>query len=196
MSLKIPEVKFDAETHTYKYRDFAYPSVTTIINDVMGYQYSDMYYANRGTRIHTAISDIIQNKIPLAEDDITEFLASFNKLGNANCKTIALETPLINTEHGYCGAPDYIFETPEGIVLRDWKSGSAKESHCVQIISYKKMAEICYNIHIAKTELVYLSSRGYAPRIVSVTNEERYFKLFIDMLNIYNFKKGEALWKK
>jgi hypothetical protein len=152
--MKMDNVEFDTQTHTYT--DFAgreYPSVTKILNDLGLTDYSmikDVVLAaaaNFGTEVHRVCSLYDMGELDWSEyrpedrPHLEPYLDGWKKfLGDLQPKFLAIELPLISKAWAFAGTPDRVY-TVTGNVIADIKTGAPVPATDLQTAGYQILVE-------------------------------------------------------
>ena len=133
--IELPDVKidFDEEKHIYTLRGYRLPSVTQLMRPMSAMVYGDvsgdvlMEAADRGTRAHESISNIVLYGIEETDEDTEPYVSAFNDfMRDFNPTWIASEYRTYHKALQYAGTVDLIgYATPDdgsGVDVVDLKT--------------------------------------------------------------------------
>ena len=178
------KLNFEKETHIYTVNNKTIPSVSKIVNEVVGLHYiADEWYLQRGNAIHKALALYIKGK--LNENSIDERIQAYVENGKKAIKDLHLiptliETPLYHKTLNFAGTPDLLSDT----ILIDWKTNHSDNSE-IQLGGYILLLED-NKMNVKKAYEISLEGQTYSLVEYKVS---RCKSLFISVLNIYNWKK-------
>jgi hypothetical protein len=178
------KLNFEKETHIYTVNNKTIPSVSKIVNEVVGLPYiADEWYLQRGNAIHKALALYIQGK--LNENSIDERIQAYVENGKKAIKDLHLiptliETPLYHKTLNFAGTPDLLSDT----ILIDWKTNHSDNSE-IQLGGYILLLED-NKMNVKKAYEISLEGQTYS---ICEYKVSRCKSLFISVLNIYNWKK-------
>lgn len=207
--------------YTDESKSIMLPSVTSIISFVktkdefeglirwsnsLGFKHQGYFttlnsYADFGTLVHSALSDIVTDK-PVSTDitnkialtDIVKFkttIANFKKFYELQAPTtIYSEKSFLSKKLGFGGTVDWISIEDEDIILTDFKTSSDfRESHFIQLAAYVKLIEDQTDLKIDNVRILLVSTPTF--RFKELTMDElapyyRKFELIFDLYKEYN----------
>ena len=209
--------------YTNESKSIMLPSVTSIISFVktkdefeglirwsnsLGFKHQGYFttlnsYADFGTLVHSALSDIVTDK-PVSTDivnkvaltDIVKFkttIANFKKFYELQAPTtIYSEKSFLSKKLGFGGTVDWISKENGITILTDFKTSSEfRESHFIQLSAYVKLIEEQTDIKIDKTRIILVSSPAFRIKELSIDELIPYyrkFELIFDLYKEYNPK--------
>jgi hypothetical protein len=181
----VPE--FDEETHTFKLDGKPIPSVTTVINGILG---NNPFWTDAGRDSGTATHRAIQfySEGDLDYDSLDEatkprFGAYVKFCNDMQFKPDITEQPMARRNPFYAGIPDQI---QLGRVVVDFKNGGHDPRHGIQIAAY---AQFLSNPYIHERWVVWLKEDGkYDLKVYPKTSFGADWAIFQNMLNIFNWK--------
>ncbi len=192
---KLPyiDMAFDPRTHTYTRNGVILPSVTQILRPISNTAYREIpqgtldYAADRGTRLHNAISTYILGKKPDIYPDtqgyFNAFLA-FEKLYNP--AWLASEFPIYHKNLPYAGTIDIIgYVTPDngkGVDVIDIKTVRAPHARLLeaQLSAYAEALK-SHDTRVRDLYSLVLTDKG-SFKMVKHTNN---YKLFLACMMIH-----------
>lgn len=187
--------RFDPEKHEYWLGESRLPSVTEILNDVglISDYAKNEEAALRGTYVHKACALLIDGELDWnsVDERITGYVKSFH-LWVIHCglnrQHPIVEKPGFNSDFGYGGTPDLIFNA--GIrsiapLLVDLKSGTPAEWHRLQTAAYVNMNDL----PIMDRATVYLNRDGKMPLYKEHTDPIDW-QNFKACVRVYRLKRG------
>ncbi|HOQ82481.1 MAG TPA: hypothetical protein PLL89_05415 [bacterium] len=178
------ELKFEKETHIYTVNNKTIPSVSEIVQDVVGLPYiADEWYLQRGNAIHKALALYLQGK--LNENSVDERIRQYVENGKKAIKDISLvptlvEVMLYHKTLNFAGTPDLLSDT----ILVDYKTNHSGNTP-IQLGGYILLLED-NKMNVKKAYEISLEGQTYSLVEYKVS---RCKSLFISVLNIYNWKK-------
>lgn len=123
--IELPDVNidFDEEKHLYTLRGYRLPSVTQLMKPMSSLVYSDvsegvlMEAADRGTRAHESISNIVLYGIEESDEDTEPYVKAFQDFNTTfRPQWIASEYRTFHRHLHYAGTIDLIAEADDGAV--------------------------------------------------------------------------------
>ena len=180
------ELKFEKETHIYSVGNKKVPSVSEIVQEVVGLPYvADEWYMQRGSAIHRALSLYIQGR--LDEKSVDERIRQYVENGKKAIKDLSLvptlvEVPLYHKTLNFAGTPDLLSDT----ILVDYKTNHSGNTP-IQLGGYILLLED-NKMNVKKAYEISLEGSMYSLVEFKVS---RCKSLFISCLNIYNWKRGK-----
>ena len=178
------ELKFEKETHIYTVNNKTIPSVSEIVQDVVGLPYiADEWYLQRGNAIHKALALYLQGK--LNENSVDERIRQYVENGKKAIKDLSLvptlvEVSLYHKTLNFAGTPDLLSDT----ILVDYKTNHSGNTP-IQLGGYILLLED-NKMNVKKAYEISLEGQTYSLVEYKVS---RCKSLFISVLNIYNWKK-------
>ncbi len=173
---------------------FTYPSVTTILDEVVpkdsflikwireqgiGGQAIFEKAGEEGTQAHEAIEALLRGGQMISEDmtpKVKKCVQAFVDWYNEN-KPETLETEQIVVGNGYAGGCDYVCKIGEDVYVIDWKTSSTiQDKHLYQVSAYRMALQEKYPN--AKTAIVHLGNRTKRGYSVKEFDWKEYFKFF------------------
>ena len=151
--------------------------------------------AREGTAAHLRLSRYLMGVSPAISDADKNGIVFLEKEGLV---PVAVEYPFVDAEKRYAGTIDLIASNGSENVIVDWKTGSPKDEHAIQLAAYADAIERITGTAISRCCAVYLSKqgaivqdvkRGEALEIWSLLlrlYEMRLFSLFEDKDRVYS----------
>jgi len=190
--LKVADLTFKEDTHSYFLEDLPIPSVSEIIRPLHQKIYGNIdkdtleRAAERGTRVHRAIEFLSKYNLCSIDDDISGYISAYKKF-RSHYKDWRLLRSEFKAYHKfllYGMTADQIYETPEGLIICDIKT--TKIAHpvawSVQLSAYKAGYESQYG-KISKIVALQLFDNG--KYILHELKDN--FSIFLSCLEIYKF---------
>lgn len=191
--MKIVDLTFKEDTHSYFLGDLPIPSVSEIISPIYQKIYGkiDKYTleeaAQRGTRVHRAIEFLSKYNLYCVDSDILGYIDAYKKFRNAYKDWSLLHSELrtYNKFLLYGMTIDEIYETPEGTVILDIKTTKIAHPNAwsVQLSGYKSGFESQFDKKVSKIVALQLFEDG---RYILHELKDN-FKIFLSCLEIYKF---------
>lgn len=186
-------IKFEEATHTYTCDGAKVPSVSTIINDLLGSDYSkiDPFYANRGTAVHKAIELHLHGNLNVdsLDDHVLPYFKAWCKFeAETNFTVEKSELKVFSKRLWVAGTLDLIGTIAGQRFLLDIKTGSKQKWHALQTAGYCLCLSETDDGFEPKRGSIYLSkdkSYKLEPHI-----NRKDFMTFESMSVVYN-KRGE-----
>lgn len=160
-------LKFDAKKHRYTLNGKELPSVTRLIGEYLGDDYTGIpahiieKAGEFGTTIHNAIE--MYEEIGILRDDLTDrHMKCLNDyLSIKSCEVIETEQIVYYKDY-YAGTIDCIAETDKGLTLIDYKTSSKAypEKWAYQLSLYKKAYEWMTGKTIESLQVYHLKKTG------------------------------------
>ena len=180
-------IKFDAENHKYYLGQKVIPSVTGIMQATkVCPEYFDNYFAERGTRIHSAISAYSKGEFYELSSLDAGFLSAWI-IWAQDKKIIDSEKIVFHPEFLYCGTIDYCREENGKRIIGDYKTGNPDKSHIIQLGGYCLAYQQEFGGEI-QAEVIYLKQDGSFS--VEIIDWESGAEIFKACLIIYNYRKN------
>ena len=134
-------IEFNESTHTYTSDGAKVPSVSTIINDLLGSDYSniDPFYANRGTAVHKAIELYLSGSLDKAslDEHVSPYFEAFLKFEKETDFVVEeAELRIFSQRLWFAGTLDLIGTIGGKKYLLDIKTGSKQKWHNLQTAGY------------------------------------------------------------
>ena len=178
-------IEFNEATHTYTYEGTKVPSVSTIINDLLGADYTriDPFYANRGTAVHKAVELHLQGRLDESSMDehVTPYFEAFQKFeSETGFKVEETELKVFSKPLWFAGTLDLIGTIGGKQYLLDIKTGQKQKWHSIQTAGYA----IGYGDEQIKRGAIYLAKNGSYQLQPHSSNKD--FMVFESMAVVYN----------
>jgi len=142
----VSDVVFDPVGHTYHLDGVAYPSVTTIMQEVgvIDTTFYNEAGAERGTAVHDAVSAMVRGDLDMKDmsqhpqiEEVGGYLEAFNWFQIENSIVpIEVEQVFVSREYKYAGTVDLAAEMDGEKYLIDWKTGGHQRWHGLQLAAY------------------------------------------------------------
>lgn len=191
--MKIRNLSFKEDTHSYFLDDMPIPSVSEIINPIYQKVYGNIdentlnIAAERGTRIHRSIEFLSKYNFYDIQNDISGYIDAYKKFRNTHKDWNIIHSEL-QTYHKfliYGMTIDQVYETPKGLVICDIKTTKIAHPNAwsVQLSAYKSGFESQYKKVIKIVALQLFNDGKY------ILHElENNFEIFLSCLEIYKFE--------
>ena len=182
-------IHFDEETHTYTCDGAKVPSVSTIINDLLGSDYSkiDPFYAERGTAVHKAIELHLQGELDESslDEHVQPYFNGFKKFQKeTGFEVESTELKIFSKDLWFAGTLDLIGQIDGKKYLVDIKTGQKQKWHSIQTAGYA----IGYGDQKIKRGCIYVKkNETYA---LHAHSSQADFMVFESMAVVYN-KRGD-----
>ena len=182
-------IHFDEAAHTYTCDGAKVPSVSTIINDLLGSDYSkiDPFYAERGTAVHKAIELHLQGELDESslDEHVLPYFNGFKKFQKETGFEVEVtELRIFSRDLWFAGTLDLIGKIDGKKYLLDIKTGQKQKWHSIQTAGYaigygeKEIKRGC--IYVKKNETYALHGHS----------SQADFMVFESMAVVYN-KRGD-----
>jgi hypothetical protein len=189
-------VAFDEATHTYRVGGVIVPSVTTILDAVLGDGFNhNAAAAAFGTNVHKAVALDIRGRLDLVALDpaLVPYVDGARKfLRDTEFAVIASEHIVYSASPRYCGTLDLAGYMRGGrrFAVIDFKSGGMPATAGPQTAAYAEaytsLREGRIGMNNADRYAVMLNARGgYA---LVPLNDPADWSLFVSCLNVFNWK--------
>ena len=182
-------IQFDEDTHTYTYAGVKVPSVSTIINDLLGSDYSkiDPFYAERGTAVHKAIELHLTGELDESSIDehVAPYFEAFKKFQrDTGFELEVTELRVFSRELWFAGTLDLIGHIDGKKYLLDIKTGQKQKWHNIQTAGYA----IGFGERDIKRGCIYVKKNQTYQLHAHTSNAD--FMVFESMAVVFN-KRGE-----
>lgn len=191
--MKICDLTFKEDTHSYFLRDLPIPSVSEIIRPIYQKVYGKIdentlnMASERGTRIHRAIEFSSKYNFCGIDTDISGYIEAYKKFKRKykNWKLLKSEFQTYHKSLLYGMTLDELYETPQGLVICDIKTTkvSYPNAWSVQLSAYKSGYESHYK-KVSKIMALQLFDDGNY--ILHELKDN--FEIFLSCLQIYKFE--------
>jgi hypothetical protein len=174
---------YDDTAHEYRIDGIKVPSVTQVLNGVIGYpfQASD-FYLERGRAIHACAAMIARGeefdcdpRIEGQVEAIRRFIADMSPLFSE------VETPKYNHLYGFAGTPDAVCAMDGKVVVIDYKSGEAPFLKW-QLGAYGILTGVKYGMGV-----ILMDDGKY--KLTEMFSTKSYATQFLSLLMAYKIKK-------
>lgn len=183
---------FDEENHIYTIGDMVLPSVTQILQTVLGRnRFWSKESREKGKIIHKAISLHLQDNLDeeTVDEEIAEKFEAFKRFmleSKFQPDLLYCESPLYSRVYYFAGTPDLVGILNGCLVLIDIKTGQPSDMHSLQTMAYKMLLAEA-GIKTEKRFCLYLKEYRY--RLSENIDNSSDRAIFISALNLYNYKK-------
>lgn len=185
---------FDADNHQYTFNGIVYPSVTTILSVLGGFEGVDPEVlakaANRGTRVHSAIENFINYGIDDYDPDIEAYYMAFKKWHSDYQPVECIsEWRTVNELYQYAGTIDFICKIDDEWWLIDFKTTYKihEDKVPLQLEAYKRMT-LPIDEPIDHIAVLRLSKDGEY-EFKEYTDHLKYWSVFQAMRSVYLWKQ-------
>ena len=149
------------------------------------------YASERGTRIHSVISRILQDEwVPKCDEDIQGYIQSFRLFKNNIFKTIFTEKTFEDELYGLTGTLDfggYLKDRPKDFTIIDWKSPVlSSPTWQGQLSAYKYLASKYKPKRIGSLQL---DPKGGPGKMNWYKDSARVWEAYLCALHAYRFFK-------
>lgn len=189
MSARVASVEFDEPTHTYRLDGRIAPSVTQVLDGVLGDGWNhDEIAAQFGTNVHKAIALDLRGKLDWASVDVAliPYLEAADKfMRDMELVVIASEQIVCHRGPRYCGTLDlagYV-RKDKRVSVFDFKSGGLTAYVGAQLSAYA----VGFGVPQADRYAVLLQGDGRYQ--IKQQTDPADWPLFQSCLNVYNFKQ-------
>lgn len=160
------EIKYDDNTHTYRWGDNVVRSVTEIASEICGIkpQYFSAGAAARGTDVHSELGRYYDPSCDFDADDFTTELAPVIAKFLKREPNMLTEVMVFNKELNYAGTADLIRVDGDVITdIVDFKSGNVNKKYCTIQLSLYKLAMEAMGYDVSHARLRVISPAGITP---------------------------------
>jgi hypothetical protein len=184
----LPIPIFEAESHSFTVRGVKAPSVTSIINEVLGVNpFWTREGRESGKATHKAIHYYAEGDLDfdtLAEETKPRLEAYIRFCDEMNWKPDLIEQPIAHPTLGYCGIPDQV---QKNRCVVDFKNGLHLPQHRIQLSAYAHM--LPNPLMYERWTVQLLDTGKYKLELYKKQESTSDFNVFCSMLNIYNWRK-------
>lgn len=138
-------------------------------------------FAEFGTFIHHE-TELIDRGMTIDPMEYTEneyvalerYISLTNKIKDEGYELIAIEMPLYSTKYDACGTIDRLYHNPKTgkVLLADIKTGSTRESHWYQQLTYKDILGE-WSIPVDDITLISLKLKNKLPKFSTLKEDKR-----------------------
>ena len=134
---------FDEETHTYTINGIKVPSVTEVIENLLGASwYTTDFYLQRGSAVHVAAKFIAQEKLFEYDKRIEGYVKALKLFfKEVNPTVIKVETQMFSTKFSFGGTLDLVGKISNKIFIFDFKNSYEKQRLTLQLGAYSLLYE-------------------------------------------------------
>jgi hypothetical protein len=189
--MKLPQIDFDPDSHSYKAFGKTQPSVTTILGLANSFEFVDKGLLDRaakfGTAVHKATQLYDEHNLNIDTLDVAlvSYLEGWKKfLSETGFEILECEYK-IASKAGYAGTLDRIGYFGEDLTILDIKTGvTAPKTTKLQLSAYAQAFQQMTGRRIKKRLCVIL--KPYAYKITQYTDESDYLN-FLQFLSVHRW---------
>lgn len=188
------ELRFRADDHTYWRGKTSVPSVTKILDTVLGRTWMIKpevlaKAAETGELVHEATALEVMGELDedTVDDSIRGYLLAFRKF-QQECRPKFLKTEemIYHPAYHYAGTLDHMVEINRELGTLDKKSGVESKLHHAQVAAYHEAVPHSLDMRPKKGWVLYLRENG-TYKLVLVDERPKMFEVFIAALKCYKF---------
>ena len=170
-----------------------YPSVTTILQDVLKYYYAPGNAEYRGNVVHSLTEKIDKGEMTIndvLDDTMLPYVQAYeNWKRDIDPYIKEVELTLYSPKYGYAGTLDRIVEIESKTYVLDIKTGSKAKHYRLQLAGYSLLYSHVCNVILPRI-ILYLKDNGkYKMEIYEDDNREDLYT-WLSVLKVYKFKNG------
>ena len=188
-------LKFNEAEHKYfdDQTNVVYPSVTTVINEVL--KAERPYFANaasamnKGTIVHKTLELLDAGNLESYDPRIQKYVEAWEKFKKEhNVVIMQNESIMLNETYGFAGTIDRVIEMGEqrNVAIADIKTGSYYSGYEIQTAGY----EVLYGGRVDFRMDVMLKDNGTYK--LEIHNSRLDKEIFLSCLNIYKWRKSNG----